>query len=174
MAVPLEAFLAATYLAGSFEGSVAELRSLLDAGSVVELSDVTVVAIADLAAGAAERSPVGSLAAGEVLLAALPLDPDAPLIHKVNYPVELALGPYTVAGMISMFPGFDPTRALTRPQSDFMDMHDAEVAIQTAGDDLVQPYDTLVVNRFAVERIRAEIDMTFWFPGAEQEPIAEE
>jgi hypothetical protein len=25
-----------------------------------------------------------------------------------------------------------------------------------------------------VERLRAEIDMTFWFPGAEQELLAEE
>lgn len=169
MAVPLEVFLPGTYLAGSFDGSAAELRSLLDAGSVVELSDVTSVAIAALAADAAERAPVGSVAPVEVCLAAVPLDPDAPRIHKVNYPVELAIGPYTIVGMISMFPGFDPTRALTRPQSDFIDVHDAEVTIKTNGDELVQPYETLVVNRFGVERVTAEIDMTFWFPGAEQE-----
>jgi hypothetical protein len=147
---------------------------VLDAGSTVDLDDVTLVALAELEAGNAERSPTGSVGSDQIMIVALPRDPDAPQVHKVHYPVTLTVGPYTVSGDLTMFPGFDPARALTRPTSDFIDIHDASVRIATPGGEMEQPYDEIAVNRFAVERIVADIDMTFWFPGAEQEPPEEE
>jgi hypothetical protein len=169
MSVPLEAFLADLYLAATFEGAPEELRRLLDTGALVRLTDVTLVALADLAAGAAERSAVGSVSADEILLASLPPEPVTLSIHRVPYPLEIWLGPYHVTGVMSILPGFDPGRALTRPASYFLDVTDAEVHIETAGGGLDQPYELLSVNRFAVERAKSEIDVTFWFPGAEQE-----
>jgi hypothetical protein len=174
MTVPLEAFLADLYLAATFEGAPEELRGLLDAGALVPLREVTLVALADLAGGAPERSAVGSVSADEVLLAALPPEPVAQSIHRVRYPLELWLGPYHVTGEMAILPGFDPGRALTRPASYFIELRQAEVHIETGGGGLDQPYELLSVNRFAVERVVAEIDVTFWFPGAEQELTVEE
>lgn len=175
MTVPLEAFLADLYLAGTFEGEPAELRSLLDGGAVVRLADITLVPLAELTAGNAERSEVGSVAADEILLAALPPDEVAQSIHKVPYPVELTVGPYEVRGQIALLPGFDPGRALTRPATYFMELSDTVVHIAAGdGGGLDQPYDLLSVNRFAVEQVSCEIDLRFWFPGAEQELPPEE
>jgi hypothetical protein len=174
MPVPLEAFLGESYLAGSFPGSHAECRARLDAGSVVDLDEVTLVALAELDAGNAERSPTGSVGSDDIMIIALPRDPETPHVHKVHFPVRLTVGPYVVSGELTMFPGFDPARALTRPTSDFIDIHDAVVHIATPTGEIDQPYDQVAVNRFAVERIASEIDMTFWFPGAEQELVTEE
>jgi hypothetical protein len=174
MTVPLEAFLGETYLAGSFSGTHSECRAVLDSGSVVDLDEITLVALAELEAGNAERSPTGSVGSDEIMILALPRDPDAPHVHKVHFPVRLTIGPYVVTGELTMFPGFDPARALTRPTSDFIDIHDAIVRIATPTGEIEQPYDEVAVNRFAVEHIVSEIDMTFWFPGAEQELLTEE
>lgn len=174
MAVPLEAFLADLYLAGTYEGTAEELRGLLDAGAVVQLVDLTLVPLTELTTGAPERSDVGSVAADEILLATLPPEPVAQSVHRVHYPIEIGLGPYTVTGQMAVLPGFDPGRALTRPASYFIELRDAVVHIATAEGGLDQPYDFLSVNRFAVERVVAEIEVTFWFPGAEQPPVAED
>jgi hypothetical protein len=174
MAVTLECFLGDSYLAGSFTGSHAQCRAVLDAGTTMDLDDVTLVALRELEAGTAERAPTGSVGADDILILALPRDPEAPQIHSVHYPVTLSLGPYTVSGDLSMFPGFDPARALTRPSSDFVDIHGATVTIATPTGEIDQPYEEVAVNRFAVERVVSDIDMTFWFPGAEQELLIEE
>jgi hypothetical protein len=169
LAAPIEAFLADVYLSGTYEGTPAELHGLLDGGSLVELTDVALIPIVQLTEGTAEHAPTGSIAADEVLLAALPHDPDAPHIHRVYYTVDLDVGPYAVTGEMAMLPGFDPGRALTRPASDFIDLREAEVRIATPSGAVDQAYEHLVVNRFAVERVGCDIDVTFWFPGATQE-----
>jgi hypothetical protein len=169
VAVPVEAFLADAYLAGTYAGTSAALREQLHEGSTVELADVTLVSLAGLVDGTAERAAAGSLSPGDVFMAALPLDPEAPHIHRVYYTVELALGPYAVVGDMAMLPGFDPGRALTRPATDFVELRGAEVRIAAPGEEIVQEYDHLSVNRFAVERVGCEVDVTFWFPGAFQQ-----
>ena len=174
MAVTVEAFLADAYLAGTFAGTSAGVHGLLDAGSVIELRDVATVTLEHLSDGRAERAPTGSVATDEILFAAIPLDPDAPLIHHVYYTVKLSLGPYEIVGEMAMFPGFDPGRALTRPASDFIDLMKSEVTIATPSGPLEHAFDLLSVNRFAVEKVVCEVDVTFWFPGAEQEPTADE
>ena len=135
---------------------------------------MTLVALADLAEGNAEHAPVGSVAAGEMLLAALPSDSDAPHLHRVYYAVELFLGPYTVVGELAVLPGFDPGRALTRPASDFVELRSAQVRIATPSGQIEHEYEQISVNRFAVERVGCEVDVTFWFPGAAQELPPEE
>jgi hypothetical protein len=174
LAAPVEAFLADVYVSGTYEGTPAELHGLLDGGSLVELTDVALVPIAELTDGTAEHASTGSIAADEVLLAALPHDPDAPHIHRVYYTVDLDVGLYAVTGEMAMLPGFDPGRALTRPASDFIDLREAEVRIATPSGAVEQAYEHLVVNRFAVEHVACEIDVTFWFPGATQELPPEE
>jgi len=174
MAVSVEAFLAEAYLAGTFAGTSAEVHKLLDAGSVIELRDVALVTLDHLADGTAERAPAGSVATDEILFMAIPPDPDAPLIHHVYYTVKLSLGPYEVLGEMAIFPGFDPGRALTRPASDFIDLQNAEVTIATPSGAIEHTFGLLSVNRFAAERVVCEVDVTFWFPGAEQEPTADE
>ncbi len=174
MAVSVEAFMPDAYLAGTFAGTSAALREQLDQGSSVELSDVTLVPLVGMAEGIAEHAPVGSMTPGDLCMAALPVDPDAPHIHRVYYTVDLGLGPYSVVGDMAMLPGFDPGRALTRPATEFVELFGAEVRIATPSEEIVQAYDHLSVNRFAVERVSCEVDVTFWFPGATQELPAEE
>jgi hypothetical protein len=169
LAAPVEAFLADVYVSGTYEGTPAELHGLLDGGSLVELAEVDLIPIVELTDGTPEHAPTGSIAADEILLAALPHDPDALHVHRVYYTVDLDVGLYAVTGEMAMLPGFDPGRALTRPASDFIDLREAEVRIATPSGAVEQAYEHLVVNRFAVEHVACEIDVTVWVPGATQE-----
>lgn len=170
MPAPLEAFLADIYIAGSFEGTPAELHQLLDAGSVVELRDMSFLRLADFERGKPDRLAAGTVVPDEVFLVATTEDPDVPTIHHVKHTVEVWLGPYQVAGEMALLPGFDPGRALMRPTTAFVVLRDAQVRITTPSGTVDQAYEHLLVNRYAVERVSSEIELSFWFPGAEQEP----
>lgn len=173
MAAPIEAFLADVYLAGSFEGTPAELRRLLDSGAPVDVRQATVLRVPDLPGGPSERQASMTLVPDEMLLVSAPHDPDAPTIHYNYYIVDLSLGPYQVFGEMAVLPGFDPGRALTRPGSSFVDLRNAELRISTSSGSLEQSYERLYVNRFAVERVVSDMELGFWFPGAAQELTAE-
>lgn len=170
MAETIEAFLPDVYIAGNFAGTVAELHALLDSGSPIEVTDLSLVHVANLLAGAPDRVVSATVSADELMLMAAPPDPNAVTIHSVFFTVELWLGPYQVAGDMATLPGFDPGRALARPSSAFIALRDARVRIVTPTGTLDQSYPSLLVNRFAVERMAGDIDLSFWFPGAEQLP----
>lgn len=170
MPEPLEAFLPDVYIAGSFHGTPAELLAQLNAGTAIELRDLSLVHIANLLRGAPDRLVSGSVSPDEVLLVAGPPDPGELHVHAVYYTVELWMGPYQVAGEMATPPGFDPGRALVRATSNFLVLRDARVRIATPAGNVDQAYERLLVNRYAVERATGEIELAFWFPGAAQEP----
>ena len=68
-------------------------------------------------------------------------------------------------------PGFDPGRALTRPSGEFLYIRDVRLSVRSRPQDGVALGDHALINRYAVERIRAELMLGFFFPGAAVDPI---
>jgi hypothetical protein len=116
--------------------------------------------------------PAGSLAipSDDVLIAVADDDPGVP-VHSVWHHVHLESGPYTVEGELATLPGFDPGRALTRPSGEFLLLRDIRLSVRARPDAGVAVGDHALVNRYAVERIRAELMLGFFFPGAAVDPI---
>ena len=63
-------------------------------------------------------------------------------------------------------PGFDPGRALTRPSGEFLLLRDVRLSVRERPEAGVAVGDHALVNRYAVERIRADLMLGFFFPGA--------
>jgi hypothetical protein len=63
-------------------------------------------------------------------------------------------------------PGFDPGRALTRPSGEFVLLRDVRISRGDRPGLEVARGDHAFVNRYAVEHIRAELMLGFFFPGA--------
>ena len=116
--------------------------------------------------------PAGSLAipSDDVLIAVADDDPGVP-VHAAWHHVHLESGPYTVEGELATLPGFDPGRALTRPSGEFLLLRDIRLSVRARPDAGVAVGDHALVNRYAVERIRAELMLGFFFPGAAVDPI---
>jgi hypothetical protein len=116
--------------------------------------------------------PAGSLAipSDDVLIAVADDDPGVP-VHAAWHHVHLESGPYTVEGELATMPGFDPGRALTRPSGEFLLLRDIRLSVRARPDAGVAVGDHALVNRYAVERIRAELMLGFFFPGAAVDPI---
>ena len=87
-------------------------------------------------------------------------------IHATWYEVELVLGPYTITGALPTMPGFDPGRALARPGGPFILIRDARLSLIGNPDGGHVERSHAFVNRYAVERVVASIDLGYFFPGA--------
>ncbi|HEX5589802.1 MAG TPA: hypothetical protein VFX65_05895 [Candidatus Limnocylindrales bacterium] len=87
-------------------------------------------------------------------------------IHSAWHPVELDMGPYRVSGELPTLPGFDPGRALSRPGGPFVLIREVRVELvgRPEAGRVERPHAS--VNRYAVERVAADIDLGFYFPGA--------
>ena len=78
----------------------------------------------------------------------------------------LTAGPWHIEGAMPTMPGFDPGRALARPQGTFVLLRDVHIGLAGApGAEDVVLYGW--VNRYVVDRVEADIDLGFFFPGAE-------
>lgn len=112
------------------------------------------------------------------ILAANDPDAAAPPLHAVWHPVLLEMGPYRVRGELPTLPGFDPGRALTRPSGTFLRLRDVRIEITDRPDAGTQDHAGLLINRYAVDRVRAGLMLGFFFPGAtieesiDVEPVA--
>lgn len=156
----VEAFTAA----GIASGAVTQpwgLRDDLESEQPVDLDRVTWY---PLAGGAAQRRGHLRVEADD-LLVLCPETQDLP-IHAAWHAVELDAGPYRIVGELPTLHGFDPGRALARPGGLFVLLRDVRVEIrghEEAGR-VERPH--ALVNRYAVERVAADIDLGFYFPGA--------
>ena len=63
-------------------------------------------------------------------------------------------------------PGFDPGRALTRPSGEFLLLRDIRLSVRERPEAGIATGDHALVNRYAVDRIRADLMLGFFFPGA--------
>ena len=93
-------------------------------------------------------------------------EPDGIPVHAQWHSIELDAGPYRVFGEMPTMPGFDPGRALARPTGEFVVLRDARIVLidhEEAGE---ANSAQLLVNRYTVDRIAADLMLGFFFPGA--------
>jgi hypothetical protein len=86
-------------------------------------------------------------------------------VHAVWHDVRLVVGPYAVEGRLPTLPGFDPARALARPTGTYVLLRDAAVEL-VGRPGLAAEHPYLLVNRYAVDEVAAELMLGFFFPGA--------
>jgi len=122
--------------------------------------------------GSAASAP-GSLAisSDDVLVAVADDDTGTP-VHAAWHHIELEAGPYAIEGDLATLPGFDPGRALTRPSGGFLLLRDVRVSVRDLPEAGVGVGDHALVNRYAVDRIRADLMLGFFFPGAAVDEIS--
>ena len=124
--------------------------------------------------GLDEASPQSTdtmtIPADDVLLVVADDDPGIP-VHASWHRIHVESGPYTIEGELATMPGFDPGRALTRPSGEFLLLRDIRLSVTARPEDGVSLGDHALINRYTVERIRAELLLGFFFPGAAVDPI---
>jgi hypothetical protein len=138
------------------------LREALTTDAEIHLDHAAWQAIGD----AAPRS-AGTLtfASDDILLAVADEAPSGPM-HAAWHHVLLDAGPYLVEGELATMPGFDPGRSLTRPSGEWVLLRDVRLSIASHPEAGVSMGDHALVNRYGVERIRADLMLGFFFPGA--------
>ena len=87
-------------------------------------------------------------------------------VHAQWHSIELDAGPYRVYGEMPTMPGFDPGRALARPTGEFVLLRDARIELIDREDAGAAASAQLLVNRYTVDRIAADLMLGFFFPGA--------
>ncbi len=93
-------------------------------------------------------------------------EPDGMPVHAQWHSIELDAGPYRVFGEMPTMPGFDPGRALARPTGEFVLLRDARIVLIDHEDAGEASSAQLLVNRYTVDRIAADLMLGFFFPGA--------
>jgi len=87
-------------------------------------------------------------------------------VHAAWHHVLLDAGPYTLEGELATMPGFDPGRSLARPSGEFVLLRDVRLSLRGRPEAGTSVGDHALVNRYAVERIEADLMLGFFFPGA--------
>jgi hypothetical protein len=93
-------------------------------------------------------------------------EPDGIPVHAQWHSIELDAGPYRVHGEMPTMPGFDPARALARPTGEFVLLRDAHIALIDGEEADEASSSQVLVNRYTVDRIAADLMLGFFFPGA--------
>jgi hypothetical protein len=93
-------------------------------------------------------------------------EPDGIPVHAQWHTIELDAGPYRVHGEMPTMPGFDPGRALARPTGDYVLLRDTRITLIDRDDAGESRSNQLLVNRYTVDRIAADLMLGFFFPGA--------
>ena len=150
---------------GSASGVLARagpLRDVLEAGGDLHLERVMWCAI-----GETNAHPAGEVAVpvDEVLIAIGDDDPAIP-VHASWHAIRLEMGPYVVEGELPTLPGYDPGRALTRPNGEFLVLRDLRLG-WLGGTVATNPIGHVgLINRYAVDCVSADLMLGFYFPGA--------
>jgi hypothetical protein len=115
--------------------------------------------------------PAGvTLATDDLFVVVAP--PDTPvLVHPAWHDVILNCGPYLVTGRMPTMPGFDPARALARPTGSFVLLDSVRLALAAAPDGGSIEHGLAWVNRYVVERVESDLELGFFFPGAESHVV---
>lgn len=167
MTIRVELFTAEGVLSGVL-ARTGHLRDVLEAGGALEVERAAWRPWLD----PASSRPAGSvrLAVDDILAATGDDAPPMP-VHASWHAVRLVVGPLDIQGDLPTLPGYDPGRALARPSGEFVLLRD--VVIRAPGDAAgVAPIPVAHVNRYAVERVAADLMLGFYFPGAAMEDPA--
>jgi hypothetical protein len=143
------------------------LRDALEEDGALPLDSAAWQGIDETTAQAAGSLTIPS---DDILIAVGDDDPGIP-VHAAWHRIQLESGPYTVEGELATMPGFDPGRALTRPSGEFLMLRDIRLSVRARPEAGVAIGDHALVNRYTVDRIRADLMLGFFFPGATVDPI---
>ena len=166
MAVRVDAYTIGGMASGTLAGP-GGLRDCLETDGELSLDGAAWQGLDDPAASSAGSLSIPS---DDVLVAVGDDDPGVP-VHATWHHIHVESGPYTVEGEMATQPGFDPGRALTRPSGEFVLIRDVRLSVSARPEAGVALGDHALINRYAVERIRAELMLGFFFPGAAVDPI---
>jgi len=144
-----------------------DAREQLESGDRLQLhqSDWT-----PLRASASRELRQDWVAVDDIVMAIVPVEPTPP-IHANRHDVILEAGPYRIAGSLAVLPGFDPGRALARPGSTFLQLHQARLTIIDQPEAGELEREQVLVNRYAVDRVASDMVLTFFFPAARFETL---
>jgi hypothetical protein len=95
------------------------------------------------------------------------------IVHPAWHDVALLCGPYLVTGRMPTMPGFDPARALARPTGEFVLLDHVRLTLAVAPDGGSIEHELAWVNRYVVERVESDLELGFFFPGAESHIVQE-
>ena len=156
----IEAYLAE----GVISGSVATTSGFRNALESAKPLDVEQADWYPMGGGPAERRALMRLEQDDLLVICDEAQ-DLP-VHASWHPVELDVGPFHLSGELPTLPGYDPGRALSRPGGPFVLLRDVRLDMlgHPEGGSVERPH--AFVNRYAVERVAADIELGFYFPGA--------
>lgn len=137
-------------------------------GDLIETLDEVQVEGADLARldGLAAPTQARVILPIDDLLVVVAPPEVAPPAHYAWHDVRLRVGPYLVTGRLPTMPGFDPARALARPTGPFVLLSDVRISAPEAPDEALGEHPVAWVNRYTVERVEADLELGFFFPGA--------
>jgi hypothetical protein len=89
------------------------------------------------------------------------------LAHSVWHDVRIIAEPYVIEARLPTLPGFDPARALARPAGSFVLLGEVRIGLSGRPEDGVDDHELAWVNRYTVDRIESDLELGFFFPGAE-------
>ena len=102
----------------------------------------------------------------DLFVVVAPADTPIP-VHPAWHDVILVCGPYLVTGRMPTMPGFDPARALARPTGSFVLLDHVTLSLAAVPDGGSIEHGLAWVNRYVVERVESDLELGFFFPGAE-------
>lgn len=111
-----------------------------------------------------------TLAADDLFVVVAPADTPV-LVHPAWHDVILGCGPYLITGRMPTMPGFDPARALARPTGSFVLLDHVKLSLAAAPDGGSIEHGLAWVNRYVVERVESDLELGFFFPGAESHVV---
>lgn len=152
-------------IGGIASGTMSRMGSLREALAAGE--GLTLEATVWQAVDASAPRPSGTVVVpvDDILFAIADDEPNPP-VHAAWHHVLLDSGPYTLEGDLATMPGFDPGRSLARPSGEFVLLRDVRLSLRDRPEAGVSIGDHALVNRYAVEQIRADLMLGFFFPGA--------
>jgi hypothetical protein len=161
MPIRIEAYTAGGVATGAVD-QTGPLREILDGST-----DVVVERSRWLPLDGSGEQPGGDLRlAVDDLLLVVSDEPNSIPVHAQWHAIDLDTGPYRVHGEMPTMPGFDPDRALARPSGEFVLLRDARIQLIDHEDAGEASSAQLLVNRYTVDRISADLMLGFFFPGA--------
>jgi hypothetical protein len=167
MSIRVEAYT----MGGIVTGVVARpghLREILEGSTEL---DVTEASSAPLD-GEPTQAPEQQIAMDDVVIAVGDEENPGP-VHSAWHPIRLESGPWLVEGDLPTLPGFDPDRALTRPTGTFVLLRDVRISLLDHPELGENTHDSVLVNRYSVDRVDADLMLGFFFPGAHSaRPVA--
>lgn len=150
---------------GMASGQVAReghLRDVLEGGGLLALERASWQPTSEVKARAVG---VMTIAIDDILVAFGDDEPMVP-VHASWHPIRLEMGPYVVEGELPTLPGYDPGRALTRPNGEFLLLREVRLGWLGGAVGTSPVGHVAHINRYGVERVTADLMLGFYFPGA--------